>query len=313
VSGFAELVGCTAAVQQAPMGGGVATPELALAVADAGGLGSIAVLGTPTDVLEATLRDMTARTAGALAVNFSTEGRDLAAVELAAALVRLVDFFWAQPDRLVVDVVHRAGALVCWQVGSVAEALAAQEAGVDVVALQGTEAGGHVRAEGPLLDLLRAVGDQVRVPVLAAGGIADARGVAAAVNAGASGVRVGTRFVATEESGAHPRYKEALVAAGAGSTAITGAFAGLCPFCATSARHQVLRSCIDALSAFEGSEVATVDLGGGPVSLPPGVAMPPTAGVDGHVEAMAMYAGASVAAIDAVVPAAVVVAALADP
>jgi nitronate monooxygenase len=201
-------------------------------VAEAGGVGSITALGMTAAQLDHVLAGITARTAGVLAANFLTADIDPEAVAAAAARVRIVDFFWADPDPRLVEIAHRGGALACWQVGSADEARAAAEAGCDMVAVQGTEAGGHVRGDSPLRPLLESVLGQVGVPVLAAGGIGDARAYAAALAAGADGVRAGTRFVAAAESGAHPAYKQAVTGAAAGATEITGAFS-ICPLCAT--------------------------------------------------------------------------------
>jgi nitronate monooxygenase len=231
---FTALVGCDVPVQQAPMGS-VSTPELAVAVADAGGVGSITALGLSADDLDAMLAAMAGCTTGALAANFLTEQVDRDAVAAAAGHARIVDFFWADPDPTLVDIAHAGGALACWQVGSLDEALAAAEAGCDIVAVQGTEAGGHVRGHSTLMPLLEAVLPRVGAPVLAAGGIGDAAAFRAVLGAGAAGARVGTRFVATPESGAHPRYKQAIVGAGSGSTEITSAFA-VCPLCVTVPR-----------------------------------------------------------------------------
>jgi nitronate monooxygenase len=131
-------------------------------------------------------------------------------------------------------------------VGSLGEARAAADAGCDLLALQGIEAGGHIRGHSALLPLLESVLGQLDLPVLAAGGLGDARAFAAVLAAGADGARVGTRFVATSESGAHADYKQAVADAAADSTEITGAFS-VCPLCATVPRARVLRSCIDAL------------------------------------------------------------------
>jgi enoyl-[acyl-carrier protein] reductase II len=95
-----------------------------------------------------------------------------------------------------------------WQVGSRQEAVAAAQAGCDLVVAQGIRAGGHVRGTVGTFPLLEEVLEAVDVPVLAAGGIGTARAMAAALIAGADGVRVGTRFVATPEAGAHPEYVE---------------------------------------------------------------------------------------------------------
>jgi len=135
----------------------VSTAALAVAVADAGGVGSITALGMTAAQVDDLLAGMAARTAGVLAANFLTGGIDPEAVAAAAARVRIVDFFWADPDPALVEVAHRGGALVCWQVGSLDEAVAAADAGCDVVAVQGTEAGGHVRGHSELRPLLESV------------------------------------------------------------------------------------------------------------------------------------------------------------
>ena len=238
---FTELVGCSVPIQQAPIGS-VATPALAVAVANAGGVGSIAAFGMKAHSLDEMLAGMTSRTSGVLSVNFVTNDMDRDAVAVAAERVRIVDFFWADPDASVVEIAHAGGALACWQVGSLSEARAAAEAGCDLIAVQGVEAGGHVRGYGAPLPLLGAVLDEIELPVLAAGGIGGGRAIAAVLAAGAAGARMGTRFIATDESGAHPTYKQAVVDASAGSTAISDAFASV-----PSARRVLARgSCVVA-------------------------------------------------------------------
>ena len=296
-----ELVGCTAPIQQAPMGT-VSSPRLAVAVAEAGGIGSFNTLGVTRETLRQHLDGMREQTDGVLAVSFLTDDIDADAVADAASRVRVVDFFWSDPRPDLVDIAHRGGALVNWQVGSVGEARAAVQAGADMVCAQGVEAGGHCRGDSPLLPLLCEVLDAVDVPVLAAGGIADARGVAAALAAGASGVRMGTRFIATEESAAHSDYVAAILAAGANSTRITDAFND-CPLCASSPRARVLISAIDAVEAIDVDVVGTKRGADGEIPVPRRSWIPPTQDVSGHIEAMCMYAGESVALVNTVVPA----------
>jgi NAD(P)H-dependent flavin oxidoreductase YrpB (nitropropane dioxygenase family) len=211
------------------------------------------------------------------------------------------------PDPAVIEVAHAAGALVNWQVASVPEAVA----GVDLVTAQGMEAGGHVRGETALLPLLTAVLEEVGVPVLAAGGTADPRGLAAVLAAGAAAARIGTRFIATAESGAHPDYVAGIIAAGPGSTEITGAFAK-CPPCATSPRARVLRSAIAAVEALDVEVVGTMAVSGEEMSLPRRFGMPPHRAVSGRIDAMPLYAGESVPLISSVEPAAQVARMLVD-
>ena len=308
MSAYTDLVGCRFPIQQAPMGT-VSSPELAVAVAQAGGVGTITALGVPAVQLDSMLAKMASSTSGVLSVNFLTAGWDRDAVAAAAGRVRLIDFFWVDPDPLAVEIAHRGGALVCWQVGSVGEARAAVDAGCDVVAVQGTEAGGHVRGDRPLMPLLEEVLNLVSVPVLAAGGIGDAESVVGLLEAGAAGIRVGTRFIATVESGAHPVYKQAVVDAAANATDISDAFA-VCPLCATSPRARVLRSCIEAVHALPGDAAGESILAGQRVPVPKGSGMPPGANATGNIEAMAMYASRSVESVRSIQPAADVVAEL---
>ena len=305
---FTELVGCQVPIQQAPMGGGVVTPQLAVAVSKAGGLGMLQRAGvTPlADRIEWLQR------AGAtpFGVNFvpALGQGDQAEVELAASLARLVEFFWAEPDPRLVELVHAGGALAGWQVGSLEEARRAVGAGCDLLVVQGTEAGGHVRGTMALLPLLVSVREVVTVPVLAAGGIANARGMAAALAAGAAGVRVGTRFLATAESGAHPEYVAALLAADGEATVLTQAFGVGWP----DAPHRVLRSALAAAQAFQGEVVGTHTVGPRSRPLARWAAQTPSREVTGTVAAMALYAGQGVGQVTRVVPAGQVVTELAQ-
>ncbi|HET6874839.1 MAG TPA: nitronate monooxygenase [Acidimicrobiales bacterium] len=116
-SAFTRLVGCRVPIQQAPMGS-VSSPELAVAVAEAGGVGTITALGMPGDYLVSLLADMSKRTGGVLAANFLTADLDRDALAAAAERVRLIDFFWVDPDPVLVEMAHGGGAVVNWQVGS---------------------------------------------------------------------------------------------------------------------------------------------------------------------------------------------------
>jgi NAD(P)H-dependent flavin oxidoreductase YrpB (nitropropane dioxygenase family) len=173
---------------------------------------------------------------------------------------------------------------------------------VDLITVQGLEAGGHVRGETALLPLLTAVIETASVPVLAAGGIADGRSLAAVLAAGAAGARIGTRFIASTESGAHPEYVSAILRAEAGSTEITDAF-DVCPMCATLPRARVLSSAIRAVAALDGHASGTTLTTEGETPLPKRHGMPPHHHVRGHIDAMALYAGQSVGAVSDVIPA----------
>jgi nitronate monooxygenase len=303
---FTRLVGCSVPLQLAGMPG-VCTPDLAAAVTKAGGLGMVGMPTVPAKAVAAALEELLAKTGdvsggtarGPVGFNQLMPFLDRDAVAEAAKRVRVVEFFYADPDPTLVEVVHRGGALASWQVGSPGEARAAEKAGCDFVVAQGTEAGGHVRGRVSLLPLLGAVLDAVKVPVVAAGGIGEARAMAAALAAGADAVRVGTRFVAAKESGAHPRYVEALLRAGPEDTVLTEAFSVMWP----NAPHRVLRSAVEAAVAATEEFVGEMEMGGTRVPLPRLAVPTPLVSTSGRIEAMALYAGESVGSVRAIQPA----------
>ena len=307
---FTELVGCTVPIQQAAMGA-VSPPELAAAVSNAGGLGMVGTarwggrkLGNLDRLIEAT-RALTARPFG---VNFVVsdphmESTDPGCFALAARRARLVEFFWRWPDPALVEAVHAEGALVSWQVGSKEEAVAAAEAGADLIVAQGVGAGGHVRGTVGVLALLDEVLGEVDVPVLAAGGIGTGRALAAALAAGADGARMGTRFIAAAESDAHPRYAEALIAARPGDTVYGSTFNVW-----WDAPGRVLRSSVEAAEAFAGEVVGeTPSLDGTREALLRFYPEAINRGTTGAIEAMSLWAGESVGGVRRVQPAAEIV------
>jgi nitronate monooxygenase len=298
---FTALLGCSLPVQLAGMGR-IGTPQLAAAVTNAGGLGMLPG-GTARAALEDLLEELGSLTSGPFGVNFLVPFLDIESVEAAAARAGLVEFFYAEPDARLVEHVHAGGSLAAWQVGSAVEARAAEEAGCDLVVAQGMEAGGHVRGRVRLFPLLEQVRDAVEVAVVAAGGIASGRDMAAALAAGADAVRVGTRFVAAIESAAHPRYVDALLRAGAGDTVLTEAFGHDWPH----APHRVLRSCVEAAKSATEEVVALAVEGDEEIPVERWSSTPPSANVRGRVEAMALYAGESVAAVTREQPAAEIV------
>ena len=202
---FLERIGAELPVVQAGMGGGLAGAELAAAVSHAGGLGTIGILGP--DQLRDELAAARRLTDRPIAVNLLLPFARRAHFEAAAGADVLVTF-WGRPRR-------RSPGVWIHQVGSVEEAAAARAAGADAVIAQGVEAGGHVRGSEPALELLARVRAAVGsdYPVLSAGGLVDAAGVRARLDAGAAGAVCGTRFLMSAESGAHPDYKQRLEAA----------------------------------------------------------------------------------------------------
>jgi NAD(P)H-dependent flavin oxidoreductase YrpB (nitropropane dioxygenase family) len=214
--GWKGVLGFDYGVVQAPLGPDISGPELAAAVADAGAIGLLRLPDWPApdhvrELIRRT-RSLTERPFGAaIVLAFPQEENLRVVLEEKLAVLQV---YWGEFPRERVDEAHRAGVKVLHQVGSVEEAAKAKEAGVDGIIVQGREAGGHVIGQEGLLPLLPRVVDLVSdsgIPVIAAGGIVDGRGYAAALALGAQGVCLGTRFVATEESFAHPLYKKKLI------------------------------------------------------------------------------------------------------
>ena len=299
---FTDLVGCERPLQLAGMGD-VSTVGLATAVADAGGLGMLALPTSPAPSVEAALDALAGRTTGRIGINFLMPFLDPDCVKVAAGRAHVVEFFYGEPDADLVELVHRGGSVAGWQVGSAAEAAQAAEVGCDYVVAQGVEAGGHVRGRASLWSVLGDVLDTVDVPVVAAGGLGTARAVAAAFAAGADAVRVGTRFVAAAEADAHPDYAAALVDATAADTELTMAFSVMWP----DAPHRVLRSSIEAARAHDGETVGEVTVGSGTMPVPRLSPLMATKGFRGDARATALYAGHSVDGVHGIQPAAKIV------
>jgi nitronate monooxygenase len=204
-----ELLGIDHPIVEAPLS---ADPRLPAAVSNAGGLGSLGL--SWSDDAGDVVRETAALTDRPLAGNFVLTSDQRPRVEQAlAAGLRAVSFIFGDPQSYV-DLVHDAGGLVMHTVGSAEEARRAVGSGVDIVIAQGWEAGGHVWGGVATLPLVPAVVDAVApIPVIAAGGIGDARGVAAVLALGAQAALLGTRFLLAEEMPVHEEYRRRLIAA----------------------------------------------------------------------------------------------------
>lgn len=207
--------------------GGVSYSELVAAVSNAGGFGCLGASAMGNRMVDE-IRATKALTDKPFGVDLLTAAGDLTPqVEQIIKEGGRVFVAGLGVPRDVVDLCHRNGVLVVNMCGKVHHALLAVEAGCDIVVAQGTEAGGHTGkvATLPLVpQIVDAVGK--KVPVVAAGGIFDGRGLAAALSLGADGIWVGTRFIASPEARSTPGYKEALVASAEDKTVISRAFTG---------------------------------------------------------------------------------------
>jgi nitronate monooxygenase len=290
------MLGIDQPIVQAPM---AAIPPLAAAVSNAGGLGMVTL--TWSDDPGAVVREtagLTARPFGGNFVLTSDHHRHLD--QALAAGLRIVSFMWGDPSSYI-TAVHDAGAVVLHTVGSAGEARRAVAAGVDVIVAQGWEAGGHVWGTVATLPLVPAVVDAVApVPVIAAGGIGDARGVAAVLALGAQAAWLGTRFLLAEEMPIHEDYRRALIAA---AETDPQWYPNLYDVGWPDSPHRALRNSTaqawdaagrppDAQRPGQGDVLAHFASGEAIVRYEPA---PPMAGTTGDIEALSMWAGQSVA------------------
>lgn len=235
---FCEQAGIRNPIVQAPMGN-AASPELAAAVSNAGGLGMLALSWTELEGTRTQIRATKALTAHPFGVNVVLHWPQQERIRICAEEgVRIISTFWGDPEPYV-GLIHDAGALHIHTVGSAEDARRCVNAGVDAVIAQGWEAGGHVWGNVSTLVLVPSVVDAVApTPVLAAGGIADGRGLAAVLALGASAAVMGTRFLMSKEANARDDYQRALIDATETGTSIGPIFDGGWP----DAKHRVLRN-----------------------------------------------------------------------
>ncbi|OMP02704.1 2-nitropropane dioxygenase, NPD [Corchorus capsularis] len=214
--GWKGILGFEYGIVQAPLGPDIAGPELVAAVANAGALGLLRAPDSESpEYLKELIRKTRSLTDKAFGVGvvlaFPHKENIKAILEEKVAVLQL---YWGECSKELVLEAHSSGVKVVPQVGSLEEAKKAIDVGVDAIIVQGREAGGHVIGQEALISLLPQVVDLVGgrdIPVIAAGGIADARGYVAALALGAKGICMGTRFVATQESYAHSTYKRKLI------------------------------------------------------------------------------------------------------
>lgn len=302
--------------------GGVALAELAAAVSEAGGLGTIGLAalgpeGMGNEVSSA--RRLTTRPLAAnLLVPFLRPGIVEAVVQTP---IQVLTFFWgdAREHGDSIRLAHGAGIKVIWQCGSPDDACNAKDAGVDAVIAQGFEAGGHVRGTTTSIALIPEIRDALGdLPLIAAGGFADGRGLAAALALGADGVAFGTRFLASTEAAAHRAYRERILRANARDTFHTTLFDAGWP----DAPHRVLRS--EAVERWEaagrppsgnrpkeGDIIAQSRRSDIEVPLVSYTVMPPCDYIIGAIEELPFYAGQSCSLVHEILPAGEIVRAIA--
>jgi enoyl-[acyl-carrier protein] reductase II len=221
-----ELFGTEYPIWLAGMGG-VSMAPLVAAVSNAGGLGVIGAATLGVEGLRREIRKTRALTDKPFAVDLLAPVPEMIRPHMKVVFEEEVKIFVAGlgvPREFIAEM-HERGMKVVVMIGKVGHAVRAEEAGADAVVAQGTEAGGHTGEIGALA-LVPQVVDAVRIPVLAAGGIVDGRGMVAALALGAQGVVIGTRFIASQEATAAPAYKQAILKAGDDSTVRTRCYTG---------------------------------------------------------------------------------------
>jgi nitronate monooxygenase len=315
-----ENLGVDLPIWNAGMGGAGAGTELAAAVSNAGGFGVLGMGGMPAAAIRAEIertRQLTPLPFGVnLLLPFVGDGQIETCLEESVAVLVL---FWGDPTPHIRSA-QRAGVKVVPQVGSIDEAKAAADAGADAVMIQGVEAGGHVRGTTALSIVLPAVVAAVTpVPVVAAGGVANGHGVAAALMLGAQAVSMGTRFLCSEEASLARAYKERVVRARAEDTVHTRLFDVGWP----DAAHRVLRNATteeweadgrppSGRRPGEGTIVGRYTVAGQVIDVPKYGVDPPMTNFEGDIEQTALYCGQSCSLVNDIRPAADIVKDLAN-
>lgn len=296
------------------MGPDLSGPELVAAVCNAGGFGILQAQLCPPPLLQQQIRYLRTLTTQPFGVNFVLHFPHHAGVQVCInERIAALSFFWGDPSEFI-PAAHAAGIAVFHQVGSVGAAIRAQQSGVDVIIAQGVEAGGHLAGEVSTITLLPRVVDAVSPTlVLAAGGIADGRGLAAALCLGSDGIVMGTRFLATPEANAHPTYKSKLVAANEEDTVRTILFGHGWPH----APHRTLstplvKEWLDRQNETQGSRAEEPVIGSTIIAdlempIQRFVSMPPNVHAKVDIDSMSLLAGQSVGLVDEIRPAAEIV------
>ncbi|ONK74101.1 uncharacterized protein A4U43_C03F2780 [Asparagus officinalis] len=313
--GWRGILGFDYGIVQGPLGPDISGPELVAAVANAGAIG---ILRAPDWESPDYMRELIKKTKSltdkpfgvGIVLKFPHKENIKIILEEKVALLQVS---WGQYPRELVSEAHGCGVMVIHQLGCIEEAAKAKHAGVDAIIVQGREAGGHVLGQEGLLPLLPRVVDLVSdcgIPVIAAGGIVDGRGYVAAVALGASGVCLGTRFLASTESFAHPLYKKSLVELD--KTEYTNVF-GRARW--PGAPHRVLQTSFfndwKNLPDHENEEnqpvIGHTIIHGREKEIRCFAGTVPNATMTGDIQSMVMYAGQGVGLIKEILPAAEIV------
>ena len=309
-----ELLQIKYPIIQAPIGSAT-TPELAAAVSNAGGLGSLALSWKDLDTMRANIRLTKKLTDKPFAVNlvlaFEQEERVKICIE---EKVPVISFFWGDSTKYI-EQLKRNNILVCQTVGTAAEAVGYEKKGVDFIIAQGWEAGGHVLGTVATSVLIPAIVDVVKIPVVAAGGIANGKGILAALSLGAAGVSMGTRFLLSKEANVELIYQELITKASENDTVYTERLFNIGW---DNAQHRVIKN--STVKAWENAgkpaignrpnenEIIAYKPNGTPIMRYSDEG--PILGTTGNLEQLALYAGQTAGLLSIVKPAAELIAEL---
>ena len=286
-------------------------PPLVAAVCEAGGMGTLGAAPMPPEAVRAMIQQIRSMTSRPFGVNFITRFTEGAHIDVCLEeRPPVVSFHWDDPPKAFISRLQAGGVKVWMQVGSTQMAREVADLGIDAVIVQGSEAGGHVRGEASTFVLVPSVVDAIApVPVIAAGGIADGRGAAAALALGADAVSVGTRMVATHEANVHEEYKRRILAATEADTVVTTLFGPEWP----DAPMRVVRNRVVNEWAGRENEVAYTTgpaqsigrtlMGGEEYVMPKFSAFLPTPETSGDFEEMCMAVGESAGLVKEIKPA----------
>ena len=293
----------------------VAGPELAAAVANAGGLGMLGGAMVPAEGLRLMIRATRGRTSRSFGVDLIGDFLDDTHINaLIEEHVRLAVFFWSAPSPAQVGRLKSGGVDFWMQIGSVDEARAAAALGAEALVVQGSEAGGHNRSQAPLEALFGAVRAALPdIPLIAAGGIANGADMARALSRGADAVWCGTRFLASSEADAHDGYKARVVGAGKDGTRLTTVFGPEWPAQPVRALvNEAVRASDGrveaALKEAAGQVIGTTILGGETINVPRYSALLPTRAFNADLEWSCLTAGECAADIVSIQPAGAIIA-----
>jgi NAD(P)H-dependent flavin oxidoreductase YrpB (nitropropane dioxygenase family) len=313
---FTREYGVEYPVALAPMAFVGTLPNLAIAICNAGGLGSLAVGPLPAEAIRGLIKAVKSSTSAPFNVNLITFIANEAQIQVCAEeRVPVVSFHWGHPPQDFLKRLHDAGIKVWEQVGSVEAAREAVDSGIDLIIAQGSEAGGHNYGSLPTFVLVPSIIEAVApAPVLAAGGITNGRQLAAALVLGADGVSIGTRFIASDEAFAHEEYKQRLVAAAGTQTRLSSVYGPDMP-------HFNPMRVLDVGLALEFADrekdaprdlesqpiIGTMRLGGETVPLHRFSSFVPTPDTEGQISELPFLAGQGVGLIHQVVPVAQII------